>query len=150
MTTEVQEKFKREVRFKKGYDHRNSTDPEKKRYGCHGMEIWFLLKGKCGTVHFLLSTMWLPTLKHHEQPTFGPRGANVGYHWKKRFPWMNKKDYPHPNDEKCDYINGKDAWYDCSYSAGSEVFQLFLTEGEEAMWKDLEKRYYYQRDDKNE
>ena len=41
---------------------------------------------------------------------------------------------------KCEYTGGR-CWFDGSCLASTEVFKKFVTEGEEALWKELEKYY---------
>lgn len=150
--SEVKEKFKREVKFEPGYDYRN--DPEKKEYGCHGMNIRFLLHGKLGTVQLLIYSGWLPTMDECQWPreqVHPPMSADLGHHWKKRLRWMTKKDDHYTKHDKCPYLGGvKPCWYDGSGLNAQPLFKLLLTKGDEAVWVALEEYYYQTRDYKNE
>lgn len=63
----VNEKFKREVHFSPAFDKRN--DIPSKNYGVGAVRIFFLLKGKKGTVQFQIGTNWyLPeTVKEYNK-----------------------------------------------------------------------------------
>lgn len=77
------------VRFKAAYDKRH-VDP-KKNYGIHGLQIFFVLKGKLGAISFSLSTNWqLPHVQKEWESKDGefsmfrdlhtPRASDISYH----------------------------------------------------------------------
>lgn len=108
-------KLERITKFKAAYDKR-STDP-KKNFGIHCVQVFMVLKGKKGAVHFTFSTgMYLPeTLQRmyeegSPRPTkmpsgkwwsvIEPMGYDVGYHSPKKIyegqtvVWPTKTIYP--------------------------------------------------------
>jgi len=126
--------FERILGFTRAYDRR-SSDP-KKNYGCHGVDMRFVLKGPKGAIQFLLYTGWhLPGVAEELGPR-QPMPADLGYH------------SPHPMYEsqsvvrdECEYVGGGPCYYDGSTLNAKEPFDILVTEGEEALWAFLEGDY---------
>ena len=125
------DEFRREIKWEPGYDHRN--DPEKNKYGCHGMQIRWLLHGKRATVQFLLFTDWLPTWKEFDKNLFGILPADIGYH-------ADHPQYEGQDMGKCEYRGGK-CHYGGSGLMANDVFKILINDGEEAVWKYMEEYY---------
>lgn len=111
--------MERITRFRPAYDKRNPNDP-KKDYGIHCMEIWMVVKGQEGAVHFgfmtgmyLASTMdeYLKTGRANATKLSSgnwyyfnkPMGIDVGYHAKvsqyddQEVRWPTKMKKKNPN-----------------------------------------------------
>lgn len=70
------EKLERRVIFKPAYDKRNANP--KKNYGIHCVEVWFILIGKKGAVHFGFTTgMYLP--QQYKEKTAYMMGDSPNY-----------------------------------------------------------------------
>lgn len=124
--------FRREIQFLPGYDYRE--DPARSKYGCHGMEIRFLLHGPKMTVQFLLYTNWLPTWDEFDRKSMGPLPADLGYH-------ADEPVHGSEDERECQFRERGKCYYDGSALAANEVFKLLVSEGEEAVWSALENRY---------
>lgn len=154
--------MKKIVKFNAGFDRRD-PDP-KKNYGIHGLEITFVLKNYKGAVHFILYTNWLPTgspdLKWFEKvlptetsdhslgPMFvtllvnpfipsvllKPLPVDLGYHSPKP-----KYEEQMQGTDKCEYLGGKPCYYDGSGLNTTRIFEVLLNEGEEGLWRELQK-----------
>ena len=144
--------FEKIVKFSMPYDKRSEIP--KKNYGIGAMRIWFILKGKEGAVQVLIGTeFYLPKTVHEylnsnnsywkdlmvdsdggEKKPF--TCWDVGFHSKKR------PDYMETSDKQDCNILGK-CYYDGSSLRGEtdKVAEIFLKEGEEGVWKYLEKYY---------
>lgn len=140
--------FKREIKMHPAWDKRD-PDPNK-NYGVHGVEMRWLLIGPAGVIQFLVFTNW--HLPHVQQEMyckgmaaqnetvlrvlFTPQPADVGYH------------SPEPHYEgqtsmgPCEHLDGKPCYYDGSSLAAETMFNLLVREGDEAVWKKMEERYY--------
>lgn len=140
----MSDKLERIIKFYPAWDKRNS-DP-KKDYGVHGVEMKWLLKGKKGVIQFLVFTNW--QLKHvqeeidtrsdfHVPVLYKPIPADIGYH------------SPIPMDEdqeamgSCEFLNGKQCYYDGSTIGADRIFNILIEKGDEAVWEELEKEYDY-------
>jgi len=133
--------FERKIQFDPGFDKR-SNDP-KTNYGIHGMQIRFILKGPKGAIQFMIMTDWqLPHVrkemqaKHGHYFSMGPMPADVGYH-----SYEPRYDGQEPISQTCEILDGKPCYYDGSSLCADELFDIFVTEGEGAMWKYLENVY---------
>ena len=125
------------------FDKRN-PDPNK-NYGVHGVEMRFVLKGKDGAVQFLLYSNWqLPhvtkefrkKMSSENYFMFEPMPADLGYHSIK----------PHYDGQEsvtkeCTYLDGKPCFYDGSGLNAERVYETFLRQGLEGIWKELEDYY---------
>lgn len=142
----MSEKFEKIVNFRPAYDKRN-TDSSK-NYGVHCVDMFMILKGTKGAIVFTVFTGWyLPNTidwwKSRNLATLESVkgwGADIGYHSKKPL-----SEYQHenaPSTEHCEYCDGQPCWYDGSGLAAQELFQKFVAQGEEVVWRTLEDWYY--------
>lgn len=136
--------FQRVVAFEPAFDKR--SDQPSKNYGIHGMQIRFTLKGERGAVQWLCYTGWhLPHVqreKRNWQQSYDrefnkvyPQNYDLGYH----------SPTPHYEgqtrmSEKCEILDGP-CYYDGSGLNGEPFVEMFLREGDTAVWRELE-RYY--------
>lgn len=135
--------LRREIQWQPGYDYRNN--PEKRQFGCHGMNIRWLLIGPLGAVQFLIYSSWLPswvesgpwgnTIDTHDDRVFGPMGADLGHHW-------STPTYEDEGCQKCDILPGGECFYDGSGMAADDLLGVLLTEGHEAVWCRMESEYH--------
>jgi hypothetical protein len=131
--------FTRTVRFEPAWDRRNSIP--RKNYGVHGVEITFYLRGPEGVIQFKLYSGWhlphvLEEWKSKGVPLPCPMAVDLGYH------------SPAPMyeghtliTEKCEILDGKPCYYDGSSLAAEKIFNILLTEGDEAVWQAMEESY---------
>ena len=130
--------FEREIRFIPAFDKRNE-DP-KKDYGVTSMEIVFMLQGEKGTVHLIGHTGM--DLKHiRERNKFKNyhsyiSGSDKGYH--SHTPMYEGQE---PTPYNCLYL-GKPCYCDGSALAGVDLWEEFIAEGEEHVWRELLEYYY--------
>ena len=125
--------FRREIQWQPGYDHRNN--PEKNQYGCHGLQVRWLLHGPKATMQFVFMTPWLPTWEaHKDQMPFDVLPSDIGRH-------ADEPQYEGEESRKCDCRRSGKCYYDGSSLMADDAFKLLLTEGEESVWKYLEERY---------
>jgi len=127
-------KFRKEIKWEPGFDYRN--DPDKKQYGCHGLQIRFLLHGEKATIQLLIYTGWLPTWEHFKndnQVLVLP--ADLGYHADNpQYEGQSKMD-------DCEYRKQSYCYYDGSGLQAYDVFKLLVTSGEKAVWKRMIEEY---------
>lgn len=132
--------LERIVKFSKAYDKRNPNPF--KNYGVGGVNCWMILKGDKGAVQFMFSTgIYLPhVLDEWNEKGYAnkPTGFNVGYH--SPIP-MYEGQTEHNN---CDFLPGGKCYYDSSGLLAEKWFEIFTEEGDEVIWKLLEK-YYEER-----
>jgi hypothetical protein len=95
------------------------------------MLLVFHLKGPAGSIVFDINTGWYQS--HSSQGH--ARGLAVNYH----SPVSMYEDQRAVSD--CSYLDGRDCYCDGSCLSAAPLFNLLLTEGEEAVWKDLEEQY---------
>ena len=135
--------FTRKISFHPAFDKRNS-EPSK-NYGIHGLEMCFTLIGAEGGVSFHIYTNWhLPHVQeeldskvpddYYPYLMHSPQPAGVEGHW--RVP-----QYEGQTPVKGCSVAGGDCYRDGSGLLATEFFNILVTEGEEAVWKALEKRY---------
>ena len=138
--------MKKEIRFYPAYDKRN-TDP-KKNYGIHGVNLAFYLHGPEGVVQFILHTNWqLPHVaeeqKYQPYPSIGgdvhwkerPQPADLGHHSPiARYEGQHRHDH-------CDLLEQEYCYYDGSGLNAYEIYDILLKEGDEGVWRALEKYY---------
>ncbi len=135
-------KLKRIVQFGKPF-HKIHEDPTK-NYGVGSLTIRMVLKGKEGATQFVFSTgMYLPKTYDYwhvrgidakQEPQY--TGYDVGYHSHK--PMF---DGHTSFTNSCEYLDGKKCYYDGSVLRAEKWMNIFLQEGEEAIWKMLEEDY---------
>lgn len=139
------QKLTREVKIYPAFDKRN-PDPAK-NYGIKSMDLKFLIKGDKGVVQFYIITNWnLPQVQielDNKIPDtrfpywlHKPMAADLGYH--SYVPLYDGQKTMGP----CEYLDGKDCYYDGSGLNAEGVFKTMVMEGGEAMWKELEDYYY--------
>lgn len=131
------------IKFKPAYDKRHE-DPNK-NYGTHGMDLIFALKGKLGATSFIICTNWhlkyvqdefdrrsnpdFPHLSCHPQP------VDLGYHSPTRVYGFGEPV------ESCELLDGKSCYCDGSTLNAIDLFDKFVAEGEDIVWKTLEEIY---------
>ena len=127
-----------------GYDKRDPNPS--KDYGICGMHIRFVLIGDKGATQFVIFTDWYPPdtqqrLFDEAQPgmsffSMKPMGADVGYHSP-----VSQYDGQEPIDDECPYLDGKPCHYDGSGLAADALVKVFLVEGVDAVWDELQDEY---------
>jgi hypothetical protein len=158
------QKFKRIVEFSPAYDGRPSSEGGLKEwrtksmkdddgtdhtnYGVGSVQIRFVLKGKKGAIQFLIGTDWYPP---HVQESMKfrlsqrapecvrpkPDGWDVGYH--SLVPMYEGQE---KMSDSCEYLDGKPCYYDGSSLRADEwVKDIFLKEGSDGIWLEMEKEY---------
>jgi hypothetical protein len=128
--------FERAVVFQPGYNGDPNPDP-RKNFGVHGMSIEWLLRGPGGVTVFRLGTGWVPGRKGVEAriSDMFPMGEDLGYHW----PSPHYDGQLHFSD--CTHLPGGECYYDGSGLGADRVLARFITEGEPAVWAELEDYY---------
>lgn len=140
--------FERIVRLHPAYDKRD-PDPHKD-YGIHGVDLLFVLKGPVAAMQFMVYTGWhlphvqaeldakvfdgtrrFPLDSHHPMP------ADVGYH-----ALVPQYEGQKSMLSECDWLDGKPCYYDDSTLMARDLFDVLLREGDEGVWRELEKRYH--------
>ena len=136
----MSEGFQRLVEWAPAYDKRP-------KYGIHGMELRFVLKGPEGATQFVIYTNWL--LKHNQKEADArmdrefphlvchPLPADVGYH-------SPRPIYPEQTfvSKNCEYLDGQPCYYDGSSLQAETLYWQFVEHGEAVVWKELEERYW--------
>lgn len=125
--------MKREIKFTPAFDR---TDPDpSKNFGIHCMEMDFILTGSDGAIVFIVLTGWnLPHVREKTSLEIKPRGALISYH--SRRPIYGESIA----SDVCSYLGDSPCYSDATYLV-DDVFDLFVAEGEETVWKNLEQRY---------
>jgi len=129
------EKFERIIMFEPAFDKRH-PDP-KRDCGIGDVHIRFVLKGEKGAVQFLFSTGWYLLHVRREMtypPGYYPRALDLGYHSPRR---LSSYD---AYFEDCPILGGK-CYYNGSFLAADLLMEKLVAEGDEAVWKELEKYY---------
>lgn len=143
--------FEKIIQVQPPFDKRHS-DP-KQNYGIGGMTLRFILKGPKGATQFIFYTG--QHLKHvadelytsNRDVRFNPfhgMGADIGRH---AYAPGEYDDKDKPSQKECDIL-GCPCWYDGSGLQASEFEDEFLRDGEPAVWRMLEERYYLWLDQK--
>jgi hypothetical protein len=135
------------IQFDPAYDKRHPHPSQ--NYGIHGVDLRFVLKGELGATQFVVFTNWqLPHVteellgepKHLDaigiSTLFLPLPADVGYH--SPTPMYDGQE---PMSDRCEYLDGRPCYYDGSGLQAERLFSRFVTEGEPAVWKELEEVY---------
>lgn len=123
--------FERAILFFPGYN-----DIAPRRYGRHGMEVRFLLRGPKGVGQFVMFTDWVPgevgMMAKPDPRVRGllPMGADVGYH-------AHIQQYPDQGTMTCDYLGTGECYYDGSSLAADTLIQDFIATGTDAVWRTL-------------
>jgi hypothetical protein len=135
--------FTRQFEFKAAWDRRNEGDG---RYGQHGAEMRFYLKGEEGAVQFILFTGWYAGIINKPDAGWNalfvkngqmsePLPADLGYHSPRQ---MYEGQSPM---DTCHILPEGKCYYDGSGLNANRIFSILMHEGEEAMWKALEDYY---------
>lgn len=146
-------KFKKIIKFKAAYDKR-SDDPTKD-YGIHGCECHFYLTGEKGVIQFKFHTQWLLPHVQKEQDArtlnkimrreqysecalewnHHPRAYDLGYHSPvPMYEDQTKMEY-------CDFFDNG-CYYDGSATASDRILQILISEGSDAVWREMKKYYF--------
>jgi len=137
------EKFEKIVEFTAAWDKR--TNNIKTNSGISPVEIYFVLKGPKGAVHFSVMTDWF--LPQNMEQKIGlltilkdrlssPMGMTVGYHSPKKFYETQKR-------KPCSWFGGKLCYCDSSSLLADDwVKNYLLPGGSDEVWKQLKKEYY--------
>jgi len=141
-------KLKKEVKFRKPF-HKIHEDPTK-NYGVGSLMCWMTLSGEKGAVQFCFSTgTYLPETHEywkrkglHTDSVNDAMGFDVGYH--SPDPMFDGHTI---SQEKCEHLGGKPCYYDGSGLKAEEWMEIFLREGDDAIWSRLEE--YYKQTFKN-
>ena len=135
------EEFVKEIVFEPAFDRTSEG------YGIRAVSMRWLLKGSKGVMQFLVFTGWhLPLVGERlfmnekdlgSYNPFAPVGADVGYH----SPEPMYKGQEQIMDS-CPYLDGKPCYYDGSGLAADRLLNLLIEKGGDAVWENLEQRYY--------
>lgn len=134
------EKLEHIIKTIPAFSKRNS-DP-KKDYGVGSMRVCFIVKGEKGAIQFLLNTggylksvidEWIETGKSFDYCGY-LEGWDLGYH--SPTPQYNGQI----KNDNCNIIPGG-CYYDGTSLGASEPLDIFINEGEDGLWKFLEKVY---------
>lgn len=134
--------FEREIKFDPAYDR------SAEGYGTHGVNMRWYLKGEKGIVQFVVYTNWHLPHKHKEYVVSGkvfmlaPMPADVGYH-------SPVKIHGHETEfDDCSLMPDGKCYYDGSGLQAESLFQILVSEGDEAVWQYMED--YYRRTFEND
>lgn len=137
--------MERIVKFYPAYDKRDKNPS--KNYGISGVKMGMYLKGKLGTIQFVVSTHWhLPHVQNELvkknvgdalglKCSFIPSPTDLGYHSPK--PLYEGQE---PITENCEWTGGI-CYYDGSGLRADDVFKILVEKGDEDVWKFLEQEY---------
>ncbi len=125
------------IRISPTFDRRN-PDPSK-NYGIGSVRMLFVLKGDKGAITFSCSTgMYLPqqVSEHGREPwnQWQPMGYGVWY----CSPIPQEGQTPR---EDCEWLDGKPCYGDGSCMASDDVMDALLRDGEDGVWRELERFY---------
>lgn len=130
--------FERIVTMRPAF-HKVHKDPSK-NYGVHGVDLKMILRGPLGATQFLLFTGWMlpETLAWWAskgiEADFKPCPADRGYHWA-------TPQYEGQEARDCELLPGGKCYYDGSGMNAEGTFQLLVSGGDEAVWRDLQEFY---------
>ena len=131
--------FDRIIRMSTAFDKRN-PDPNKD-YGITAMNMWFILRGEKGATQFMVGTpMYLPEISDELWFKGGKinylkgDGWDIGYHAK-------NAQYEGQEPMDCGLLDEGKCYYDGSSLQASEFYPTFVSEGPDAVWAMLRKRY---------
>lgn len=103
------------------------------------LRFCYILEGRRGAVQFVFWATGEPAQgidpkRHIHEGTWRVTGVDVGYHSRKRRNHWDCKEL------KCDVLDGT-CYYSGSGLAASDLLQAFWEEGDEAVWRELERWY---------
>ena len=124
--------LKKNIRFRPAFDKGDQG-------GIHGVDLEFALIGPAGAVTLMIYTGWhLPEVRE----TLRGKGyhpevlpADFGYH-------SRNKIHSGIKCPCCHLLKGAACYYDGSGLRANEVFDLFVREGEEALWTYMTDEYF--------
>ena len=124
--------YERAVVFEPGWNDRAG------KYGVHGMEIRFLLRGPKGAVNFVMSTGWVPGEKGVDSRVADlfPSATYLGYHAH----WP-QYDAEIERNGACEYLSGQECYSDGSGLHAEPVLDDFIRRGDVAVWEALQERH---------
>ena len=134
--------FKREVHF---YPAFGDVDLVKRHdQGIGGVKIRFVLVGPLGAIHFSISTDWYPAHIQEEQWEKGrsryfslaPEGSDISYH--SPVPIYEGQS----KHESCEWLGGIPCYSDGSSLCADKIRDVLLAEGDEGVWREMEKWYH--------
>ena len=132
---EMEEKFEKITNVRLPLDRRHKD--ASKNYGIHGLDIWFILKGKKGAVQYAVTMpIYLPHIKIEHSFMQEIRGFDVGYH-------ALEPQYEGQKSMECD-LYGKCYYDGSSFRSNEWTKEIFSTIGEapeNILWKKLEEEY---------
>jgi hypothetical protein len=135
----------REIAFGPAFDKRDPISS--KDYGIHGVDMTWYIKGPEGAVQWKVFTNWhMPNVRQEweQRERQGnppplccviPMAADLGYHSPKP---MYENQTPMSNT--CDVLGGV-CYYDGSSLNAEPIFDLLVTQGQEACWQAIENYY---------
>lgn len=141
--------MERIITFEPAYDKRDPNP--RKNYGIHGVTLRFVLKGDKGAVQFVIYTNWMlphvtqelvhkasskSDITSYIESCFLPMPADRGYH--SLTPRYEDQSIV---SESCEYLDGKPCYYDGSGLAAEDIYKRLVSEGDSAVWEELEAYY---------
>lgn len=121
------------VVFEPGYNGRDGGDYDAD-YGVGGMGMRFVLRDERGATQFLMNAGWVPG--QEGVPTslanYYPSAWDLGYHS------PTPRYEGHYSMGPCDFLGGRECFYDGSSLRADSVLESFIREGERAVWDALE------------
>lgn len=125
--------FTRRYFFYPGYNKRDEG------MGVHGMDIKFVLTGPLGSIHFRLTTGWVPGESMSPRvASLYPSGGEIGVHSVAQPVY---DDEPYGDERDCCYNPGGRCFYDAGYTAADELLDRFIVDGEDVVWETLHEWY---------
>lgn len=125
---EFEERFQTAVVFEPGYNDRGG------RYGVHGMDMRFLLRGPNGAAGFLMATGWVPGEKgvNPSVASLFPMPMDISYH-----AHSPQHEGQERSTTQCPYLDGQPCFSDGAFMPAEPVFEAFIVRGDVAIWEAL-------------
>ena len=132
--------FERIISFKPGYICSRPFG-DGRSHGKHGTDLIFVLRGEAGAINFTIYTGWsedsIEWRNGDKRHILAVLPADIGGHgYKPRYSEQHRQ-------EKCCWLDDKPCYYDGSSLQAEDVYKVLVTQGEEAMWEEMQR--YYQR-----
>lgn len=128
--------FERIITFRQGFvcEKYLANPNDMSGHGRHGMDMLFLLVGERGVIQFLTFIGWQPDWEYRVGKESWTMPADLGYHAREpQYEGQLAQD-------DCPWLGDK-CYYDGSGLRANDVFQVFVRDGEEALWAFLESEY---------
>lgn len=106
-------------------------------HGVAGVKFLFMLIGEDGAMEFSISTPWRPDWHEFWKPREYDRVMPCGIEYHSKTP---QYDGHKKSTDDCEWTGG-DCWCDGSALQAMDVFKVLVTDGEDALWRELERRY---------